>query len=312
MCEMNTELIVLCGKRLAMELPAMAAPDDALAVQLHARCHAAESRSRVLERQLLAAVELIDTLELQHGGRASGSDETAAAAEGGVSLRRKLGRLADAAQGAPSAEQLRLCTQLAAAQAESQRLSRELGAVTERERAAREASEREQRRSSAVLKSSLESAAHARSTMELQQGVVEQARSAHTEELHRMEERLAASEVLRAKAEAEIGAKEQNVRRLMDLVQQHERRRADEREASEKADVERLETQRALGEMADQLDALKARAEAAAAAKAAEAAKLAKAALPPRGGPKRAVLARRQQRAARALQPNRSSQKSGR
>jgi chromosome segregation ATPase len=302
----------MCDMRLlhAMELPAMAAPDDALAVQLHARCHAAESRSRVLERQLLAAVELIDTLELQHGGRASGSDETAAA-EGGVSLRRKLGRLADAAQGAPSAEQLRLCTQLAAAQAESQRLSRELGAVTERERAAREASEREQRRSSAVLKSSLESAAHARSTMELQQGVVEQARSAHTEELQRMEERLAASEVLRAKAEAEIGAKEQNVRRLMDLVQQHERRRADEREASEKADVERLEMQRALGEMADQLDALKARAEAAAAAKAAEAAKLAKAALPPRGGPKRAVLARRQQRAARALQPNRSSQKSG-
>ena len=242
-------------------------------VSVHARCHAAESRARVLERQLQAAVEVIDTIELQSGDTGSG-------------LRGQIHRLAAAALNAPSAEQLRLCSQLAAAHAENQRLSSEL--------------ECERQRSSAVLQSSLESAAHARSTMELQQGMVVEARVAYADELRRMEERLAASEALRAKAAAEVSAKEQNVRRLMALVQQHEQRHAADQEAAEKADLERLKMQRTLREMADQLDQLQARADAAAVAQAVEAAKLAKATLPHRGGPKRAVLARRQQQPPKA------------
>lgn len=265
-------------------------------VAMHARCCAAEGRARVLERQLQAAVEVIDTLELQSGS-------------GDTGLRGKLNRLVTAAQGSAGAEQLRMCSQLAGVHAENQRLSRELGAVVEREKSARSDAEREHRRSSAVLKSSLESAAHARSTMEAQRGIVSEARAAHAGELHRLEERIAASEVLRAKAEAEVSAKEQNVQRLMALVQQHERRHAEEKEAAEKADLERLKMQRALSEMADQLDVLQARADAAAAAKAVEAAKLAKATLPQRGGPKRAVLARRQQQGDRAAQPNRGYHK---
>ena len=249
----------------------------------------------MLERQLSSAVELIDTLELQ-------------SAEGvlGPGVRGRLNRLVESAQAAPSAERLRLCSQLAAAQAETQRLAIELGAVAERERTAREASEREHRRSTAVLRSSLESAAHARSTMELQQGVVLEARAAHAEELHRTADRLAASELLRAKAESGAKAKDENVKRLMDLVQQHERRRADDRERSEKSDLERLHMQRgesarapqltshsplrfsdsdcswwaALAEMADQLDLLKAQADADTAVKQAAAERLAAATLP--------------------------------
>ncbi len=263
---------------------------------MHARCIAAEGRARVLERTLVAAVEVIDTLQLQ-------------SEQGGVEsagLRGRVNRLVAAAQGAPSAEQLRLCSQLAAAHAENQRLARELGAAVEREKSARSDAEREHRRCSAVLKSSLESAAHARSTMELQQGMVSEARAAHTVELRRLEERIAASEVLRAKAEAEVSAKAQNVQRLMALVQQHERRHAEEQKSAEKADLERLKMQRALGEMADQLDALQARADAAAKVQAAEAAKLAKATLPQRGGPKRAVLARRQHQASTGSVPPKS------
>lgn len=273
------------------------AADEGL-VQMHARCCAAESRARVLERQLQAAIEVIDTLELQSGDRNTG-------------LRGKFNQLTATAQRSASAEHLRLCSQLAASHAENQRLSRELGAAVEREKSARAEAAREQRRSSAVLKSSLESASHARSTMEQQRGVVDEARAAHAGELQRLEERIAASEVLRAKAEAEAGAKEQNIQRLMALVQQHERRHAQEKQAVEQADLERLKMQRALSEMADQLDVLQARADAAATAKAAEAAKLAKATLPQRGGPKRAVLSRRQQQADKASQPTRSQKSVG-
>lgn len=251
---------------------------------MHARCHAAESRARVLERQLQAAIEVIDTIELQSGDTGSG-------------LRVQLHRLAAAALNAPSAEQIRLCSQLAAAHAENQRLSSEL--------------ERERDRSSAVLHSSLESAAHARSTMELHQGMVVEARVAHAEELRRMEERLAASEALRTQAAAEVSAKEQNVRRLMALVQQHEQRHAAEQEAAQKADLEKLKMQRALHEMVEQLDQLQARADAAAVAQAVEAAKLAKATLPQRGGPKRAVLARRQQQPTKAPQSTSSYKGTG-
>ena len=253
-------------------------------VSMHARCHAAESRARVLERQLQAAIEVIDTIELQSGDTGSG-------------LRVQLHRLAAAALNAPSAEQIRLCSQLAAAHAENQRLSSEL--------------ERERDRSSAVLHSSLESAAHARSTMELQQGMLVEARVAHAEELRRMEERLAASEALRTQAAAEVSAKEQNVRRLMALVQQHEQRHAAEQEAAQKADLEKLKMQRALREMVEQLDQLQARADAAAVAQAVEAAKLAKATLPQRGGPKRAVLARRQQQPPKAPQSTSSYKGTG-
>ena len=72
---------------------------------MHARCIATEGRARMLERTLVAAVEVIDTLQLQ-------SEQGGAASAG---LRGRVNRLVAAVQGGPSAEHLRLCSQLAAA-----------------------------------------------------------------------------------------------------------------------------------------------------------------------------------------------------
>ena len=244
-----------------------------LETQLHARCHAAESRARVLHAQLAAAAEAIEALQLQ-------SEEGAA-----PGLRGRVAKLVAEAAGAPGAEQLRLCTQVATAQAESQRLARELGA----------AAEREQERSGAVIKSGIESSARARNTMALQQDELARARSSHADALSKLEGRLAVCEADKAKAEAAAAAHQQNARRLVQLVEQHERRRHDERAAAEQADVERLNMQRALKEMAEQLDGLRARA--AEEAKSQAAAEAARATAMVGGGPKRAVLARRQARA---------------
>jgi len=254
-----------------------------LETQLHARCHAAESRARVLHAQLAAAAEAIEALQLQ-------SEEGAA-----PGLRGRVAKLVAEAAGAPGAEQLRLCTQVATAQAESQRLARELGAAAEREAAALRAAEREQERSGAVIKSGIESSARARNTMALQQDELARARSSHADALSKLEGRLAVCEADKAKAEAAAAAHQQNARRLVQLVEQHERRRHDERAAAEQADVERLNMQRALKEMAEQLDGLRARA--AEEAKSQAAAEAARVTAMVGGGPKRAVLARRQARA---------------
>lgn len=90
-----------------------------------------------------------------------------------------------------------------------------------------------------------------------QQQSVEQAQRAHATELQRVDERLRASEEAKRKAEEDAKAQRESCRRLVALVEQHEQRHKDTLASAEKADLERLQMQRAVSQMADELERLK-------------------------------------------------------
>lgn len=216
----------------------------ATVAELRARTLAAEARAALLAQQLRAAVDVVAALELQ-------------SATPQPNLRGDARRLLDSALRLPTAQEQRLCQDLAEKEAEVTALRRELAGCAAGEAAVRERMDVGCRRAAELLRASLSNASRARERLAEHQDAAAQAAAAQATALQDAQDRLVACEQARGKAESDAKASRESCSRLMALVEQHERRHRTDLERFENFDVERLQMQRALSQMADELDCLK-------------------------------------------------------